>query len=522
MEISERINALKSFGLFDELDESVLHSIAAELELEYYPENATVVTQGDYGDKLYFIVDGIVEAYIINKQGNDVIVGVLTKGNYFGELALLTDGFRNNSVKAKTNCTFLSLPKKMFERLLDKYVTVNKAFIKLLSQRLRNTLQLITEKKESIVILMICSDESIDRENHFKNYFRKMSSRPILDLEGNISKEKLIKGKLNDNHYLLVKTTSHPPEYLIRQADYIINFVEEAPGHFCLTHHANSWKIENTVRRITQKTVGIALCSGGIPGIAHLGVLKVIKEEGIPLDYIVGTSAGAAYGACYAFGRSLDEIEKIILEDTKKSKFIFFITLLRNLSFGFKGIISSNFDRKFMAPLIGDVNFEDALIPFSVVASDLYTGKTIIFKSGKVIDGVIASNAAAVISEPIEVPGQLLIDGVATAPLPIQVLIEEKIDIKIAVPIPQLDLATVMTEKSKMFAIYLRSRSMMAEKMTNLSTELADVIIRPQVEKINMLDIWTNIPKIIEAGEIAARTAIRRIRYLLARKASPT
>ena len=94
------------------------------------------------------------------------------------------------------------------------------------------------------------------------------------------------------------------------------------------------------------------------------------------------------------------------------------------------------------------------------------------------------------------------------------VLIDEKIDIKIAVPIPQLDLGVSITGYPKIPAVYVRSRSMMAEQMTLLSTSLADVIIKPKVDGIKMAD-WSQVNKIIEAGEIAAETAINRIQYLL-------
>lgn len=116
--------------------------------------------------------------------------------------------------------------------------------------------------------------------------------------------------------------------------------------------------------------------------------------------------------------------------------------------------------------------------------------------------------------EPVAYDTKLLIDGAATAPLPIKVLCEEGIDIKIGVPIPQLDLITPLTKKSKIFAIYMRSRSMMVERIMNQSIELADVIINPNVHGIHM-DNWSQAPKVIAAGEAAASIALNRIKFLL-------
>lgn len=156
------------------------------------------------------------------------------------------------------------------------------------------------------------------------------------------------------------------------------------------------------------------------------------------------------------------------------------------------------------------------------MASDLYTGQSVVFKEGSVAKGIVASCSVPIIFEPIkeDINGirHLLIDGVASDPLPIQVLIDEQIDIKIAVPIRQLDLTTFLSKNPKMFSIFLRSRSMMAEKITNISTNLADVIIRPDVGGIHMLDSGKNFQKIIKAGEASAHTAIKRIKYLLYRQ----
>lgn len=118
------------------------------------------------------------------------------------------------------------------------------------------------------------------------------------------------------------------------------------------------------------------------------------------------------------------------------------------------------------------------------------------------------------IFQPIRYGNYLLIDGVATSPLPINVLIEKEIDIKIAVPIYQLDLTTKMNANPKILPIFLRSRSMMANEIVNSTTELADVIIEPSVNNFSV-DDWNNSNIAIERGEEAASHAIARIQLLI-------
>ncbi|MHB1947806.1 MAG: patatin-like phospholipase family protein [Gammaproteobacteria bacterium] len=511
----EFIDALKSLSLFKDLSDAERKNIADQIEIEQFPANSVIVREGDYGDKVYFIMEGTAEVYILDKEGKEHTITTLSEGNYFGELAVLVDGFRNNSVKAKTLCKLLSLTKDKFNTLISSNLLVSVALNKALSQRLGETLHLMSAKKANIVILMILSDQAEARVKHFEEYLRTLVLNPVVCIDGNISEDAFAR-KCNeiDNHYYLIKSNVKPADYFRQHANFIVNFLEKDTSHYCLTDQATPWQIENAVRKITRKTVGIALCSGGAPGIAQLGVLKVLQAENIPVDYIVGTSIGSVIGCCHAFSFPVEHILSKFLEMNQKSVLMSLATLLRNISLNLSGFLENSFYRKFFNSVFGDRSFSDDHIPFAAIASDLISGQTVVLNKGKIVDAIVASNTAPVLFEPYRQDHQLLIDGVATDPLPVDVLNKEGIDIKIAVPIPQLDLAVSITKKSKLIAIYVRSRSMMAECIVRNSAELADVIISPHVEGINMND-WRNVEKIIEAGEKSAKIAIKRIQYLL-------
>lgn len=504
--------SLRNFNLFSSLLENERQAIAKEFELEQFPKGADIISQGDYGDKVYFIKTGTVEAYVLNKQGQEVTVATLADGSYFGEIALFTDGFRNNSVRTKTACILFSLTKEKLERILELYPAVSRALNKVLSQRLSSTLHIVSEKKSNVIVLMICSEESMTRVDHFENYFHKISHKPIIVLNNITSYEKWIEiKKPHENSYILIKIFSpNPDDFLLKEANHIVNFTKEHPHQFWLTSTSTPWKIEHIVRRITKKTIGIALCSGGAPGAAHIGVLRTLQKEGVPLDFITGTSIGAMIGGVYAFGLPLNDMIMRFDEEYKKMGFF---RQLKYLSLNFSGLIRNTYFRNKLGEVLGKKLIENALIPFSAIASDLFTGQTIVIKTGDLVEALVASNAAAVLIEPVKREGQFLIDGVATAPLPVQVLAAEGIDIKIAVPIPQLELLTSVTYRSKLLAIYIRSRCMMAERMMHESISLADVIIEPDVKNIRM-DNWKQFHKIVEAGDIAASVAIKRIKYL--------
>lgn len=367
----------------------------------------------------------------------------------------------------------------------------------------------------SIAILLNSALETHPALMHFINYFKQIAPRPIHIFSGKFS-DNDVRRKKNDlqQHYILINSQQTEPEKLLALADYVVDFVNPTimkKNHFNLSDNPSPWRIEHTVRRITKKTIGIALCSGGAPGMAHLGVLKVLQEEKIPLDYIAGTSSGSICGGIFATGFPLDAALEVIKKHAKPST----LTIaLKNPSFTLKGIMNGKYLMDILYALFGDQTIEQAQIPFAAVASDLISGQCLIYNIGSFMTAVRASCTIPFLINPIEDGKHLIIDGIATAPLPINVLENENIDIKIAVPIPQLDLITPIDIHAKLFTIYLRTYSLLAEQIVNYSKSRADIIISPQVEGIKLLD-WKKLDKVVAAGETAAKESLLQIRQIL-------
>lgn len=512
VEINEVTKIIRHFTLFNELDEEALSDIAKNVVLESFYPNEIIIHQDDLGDKIYFILEGSAEAYTFNKDGKEVSLQMLEQGDYFGEIALLVNGKRTCYVRSISQSELISLSKNEFNRVLANYPSVSYALNHVLSQRLGNSLKIFTGKKSNTIILIYCDDSSHDALIKFENYFKKICTHKFYFLDDTASHDSFT--KLNNSvtgSYILIKSRNGENEFFKKQAARIVNMVKLDESQICLLPKSTDFQIEHTVRVILNKTIGIALSSGGIPGAAHLTILQKLHEKNIPIDYIVGSSAGALFGGCYAFGYSMDEIIEKLFREYKKSQFLI---ALKYFSYRFSGILSQRYLRHFIKSLIGDKQMEDAFIPFSAVASDLQTGHACILNSGSATDAILASCSAPIINVPVIHDDHLLVDGVATMPLPTSVLVDENIDIKIAVPIPQLDLSTTVSLHSKMLAVYLRSRSIMAENISKYSIGIADVVIKPKVENINMLD-WHSFQKVLDAGSEAAEEAIPAIEHLL-------
>ena len=168
-----------------------------------------------------------------------------------------------------------------------------------------------------------------------------------------------------------------------------------------------------------KSKIGLALGSGAARGLAHIGVLKVLIEEGVPVDMIAGSSIGALIGACYARKGEIADFEEIVLKIDWKQ-------LARltdpNLAFMFKGFIHGRKVKELLKAIIGDVEFKDLKIPLAIVVTDVNTGEEVIIKEGSVIEAVRASISIPAIFMPVKFKNRFLIDGGIVNPVPVNVV----------------------------------------------------------------------------------------------------
>jgi NTE family protein len=176
--------------------------------------------------------------------------------------------------------------------------------------------------------------------------------------------------------------------------------------------------------------VGLALSGGAARGLAHIGVLKALEEESIPIDMISGTSAGALVGACYAKEKNAKALEELALGiDWRKLAHLIDL----NLILLWKGFVQGQKVKSFLSSIIGDVKFKDLAIPLAVVAADVDSMEEIIIKEDSVIEAVRASIPQPVIFTPVKWKNRFLIDGGVVNPLPADVVRNMGAEVVIAV-----------------------------------------------------------------------------------------
>ncbi|MBA3693052.1 MAG: patatin-like phospholipase family protein [Acidobacteria bacterium] len=257
---------------------------------------------------------------------------------------------------------------------------------------------------------------------------------------------------------------------------------------------------------MARKKIGLALSGGAARGFAHLGVVKVLTENGIPIDFIAGTSAGSFAGAALASGLSVEEIVKL---SRKISWF-----RMSSLSFSTKGLLSNAGIGTFVNQHFPVQKFEDLPIPFAAVACDLETGKEIILKeTGDLATAVRASCAIPGVFVPVESDGRRLIDGGVVSNVPTKAVRNLGAEIVIAVDVLASG-ATYWGSPSTLLGIFFQSAMMLLRAASKAHHYRADIVIIPQIAHLRPDEI-SKMDEFIKAGEEAALEKIDEIKRLI-------
>jgi len=239
-----------------------------------------------------------------------------------------------------------------------------------------------------------------------------------------------------------------------------------------------------------MKKVGLALSGGGARGFAHVGVLKALVENDIPIDLIAGTSAGSFVGGAYAAGLSIDEI----LEVGKQISWFG----VAGFSYSPKGFLSNAAMKGFIEKSFPVTKFEDLRIPFTAVACDLETGEEVYLKDkGDLTHAIRASCAIPGVFVPVSDDGRQLVDGGVVSPIPTRAVKKMGADVIIAVDL--ISATTHWGSPSTLVGTFFQSAMIMLRTTSVHQHYRADVIIEPAISHIRPDEIAKR-DELIELG----------------------
>jgi NTE family protein len=298
------------------------------------------------------------------------------------------------------------------------------------------------------------------------------------------------------------------------------------------------------IRRISRQEgnclVGLALGVGVAYGFCHIGVLKVIEEEDIPIDVIAGSSMGAFIASLWAIGKSSSEI-LAIAKEFKEPKYIW---NLLDFTFPLLGFIKGNKLYNMFKSYLGDKTFYDVKIPLKIIASDVKRKKSIVFDKGPIIDALMASCAMPGVFAPFTQKGEMLFDGGVINPLPTEPLLEMGAKKIIAVNLTpsredlirqyeeikqDLTVKVERIKKNEWFNIkeYLRKKlkvnildfifssfEIMQSEVALKEAQLADIVLHPDTSGLHWMELY-KAEQFAKRGEEEARKNLEKIKKLI-------
>ncbi len=289
-------------------------------------------------------------------------------------------------------------------------------------------------------------------------------------------------------------------------------------------------QVSHKLKVSNRPQVALVLGGGGARGAAHVGVLKILEQENIPINCIVGTNVGAVVGGLYSAGISIDALEEMF---TKKSLMRSYLTVplkLRILAVPllylprmvgertYDGLYRGNKFRNFLNKYVpqSEQDLEDLKIAFAAVALDLVSGKEEAIKAGNLGKALQASSAIPVLRKPVKMDDKLYVDGGVMCNLPVRHAREMGADIVIAVDLDDPQRQAREQDFSAIGSVTQRVITLHLANIDRAQAAEADLLIRPRVADIGLMSSDKQDARhAIEAGERAALDTIEDIRKLL-------
>ncbi len=280
----------------------------------------------------------------------------------------------------------------------------------------------------------------------------------------------------------------------------------ETPGFLALAKEVfRAFAYGGTLPGTKRPRVGLALAGGFARGIAHIGVLRVLREAAIPIDVVSGTSVGALIGAGYCAGTSLETMQEMAL-GTRFSDF-------GRWSPSWLGLATNQRLENYLSRVTATKRFEDLQKPLAIAATDISEGLAVYYYSGPIAPALRASCAFPGLFVPVQHEGRTLVDGFLTALVPIEGVFLLGAELVIAVY-----LESRMIESPRTFTDVLSRSFTIIQKHADLEwRHHADVIIEPDVTPYAW-DDFTKTPEMVRAGEEAALKALPAIRAAIEAK----
>ncbi|QDI90616.1 patatin family protein [Salicibibacter halophilus] len=249
-----------------------------------------------------------------------------------------------------------------------------------------------------------------------------------------------------------------------------------------------------------QPSVGLALGSGGSRGFAHIGVLEVLEEEGIPIDFIAGSSVGAVIGTLAALGRTADDLKQLASLFRRKYYIDFTVPKM--------GLVSGKRLEELFYMLTKGEMLENLDTPVTVVTTDLNSGERVLFTEGSIAKALRASISIPGIFVPVRYDDYLLVDGGVIDRVPAKITTDMGADLVIAVDVSYFPESP---STSSIYDVIMQSMEIMARELVKAKKINADILMKPIIQGNNAI-VFDDTESLIQQGREEALRQLPQIR----------
>lgn len=257
---------------------------------------------------------------------------------------------------------------------------------------------------------------------------------------------------------------------------------------------------------VNGKKIGLALGSGGARGLAHVGILQVLEENGLKPDMIAGCSAGAVFGSIYAAGTDLYLLERFM--GTLAARDLVDVTIPQK-----GGLLNGDKVKELVRIFTHNLSFGETKIPFYCTATDLMEGTLKVFDQGSLCDAVRASMAVPGVFTPVELEGHWYADGGVLEELPVSCLRERGADVILTADLG-IKKNNFEMEHPSAVNVLKRAFAIMQAQMTDRQQDKGDIVIRPDASLMGLL-LPTNGTPAVQAGRKVMEEALPELKERL-------
>jgi NTE family protein len=548
--------------LLKDIDPGYLREIAADIEWFSLPGGATLYSAGQPADGLYVIINGALATYVAKPDGGSLRTGSIAPGETVGERELLSGKPRTSTVVALRDTELARLPGSTFERLVTRHPHSMRRIAGFLVQRIES-LEMPGHASTALprTFAVVPQDDHINVLAFAERLAKSLSSigrtELVASARANEQTTHWFHRLERANQYVVYVTDARPTNWsklCLRQAEGSLLVADEesvarpcqalgqsdgsaAPRNAELVllqggsgdrfsaqpwlalypdrrhHHVRgAADVERIARLITGRGRGLVLSGGGARGFAHIGVLRALSDAKMPVDGIGGTSIGAIIAAGWAAG--WDPLE---LRERMRRSFVD-TNPLNDYTLPLVSLVAGRKVRRLLQREFGEIDIENLPLPYYCVSANLTTSQSAVHRRGKLWFWLCASVAIPGVLPPVFADNQIHVDGATINNLPVDVMREQLRGSVVAVDVGadrSFASGAGMTEvpplwkmpmwlhrqrfKINIMQILWRSGMINSAATTVGQRELTDLLLRPPLEGIDMLD-WQSFDRAVDSG----------------------